>query len=74
MVLAGNPVAYTNRFTDSQYAKFDGGHFILVTGIQGDRVSINDPQSRVGSLTISRAELAQYMGFQGWNVGVAVSK
>lgn len=74
VVLAGNPVAYTNRFTDSQYAKFDGGHFILVTGIQGDKVSINDPQSRSGSLTISRAELAAYMAFKGWNVGVAVSK
>lgn len=74
VVLAGNPVAYEGRFTDAQYAKFDGGHFILVTGIQGDKVTINDPQSRAGSLTISRAELSQYMGYQGWNVGVALSR
>ncbi|HEY9900610.1 MAG TPA: C39 family peptidase [Pantanalinema sp.] len=74
VVLAGNPVAYAGRFAERQYAKFDGGHFILVTGIQGDKVSINDPQSRVGSLTISRAELSRYMAYQGWNVGVAVSK
>lgn len=74
VVLAGNPVAYTQRFAEDQYAKFNGGHFILVTGIQGDRVTINDPQSRVGSLTISRSELAAYMAFKNWNVGVAVSR
>ncbi len=74
VVLAGNPVAYTHRFTDDQYAKFNGGHFILVTGIEGDRVTINDPQSKVGSLTISRAELAAYMAFKDWNVGVSVSR
>lgn len=74
VVLAGNPTAYQDRLTDKQYAKFNGGHFILVTGIQGDKVTINDPQSRVGSLTISRAELARYMAYQDWNVGVAVSK
>lgn len=74
VVLAGNPVAYEHRFSDDQYAKFNGGHFILVTAIAGDRVTINDPQSRVGSLTISRAELAAYMAFKDWNVGVSVSR
>ncbi|HEY9854827.1 MAG TPA: C39 family peptidase [Stenomitos sp.] len=74
VVLAGNPVAYENRFTDDQYAKFNGGHFILVTGIQGDRVTINDPQSKAGSLTISRAELAAYMAFKDWNVGVSIAR
>lgn len=74
VVLAGNPVAYTNRFTDDQYAKFNGGHFILVTSVEGDRVTLNDPQSRVGSLTVSRAELAAYMAFKDWNVGVSVSR
>lgn len=74
VVLAGNPVVYQNRFRDDQYAKFNGGHFILVTAIQGDRVTINDPQSRVGSLSLSRSELAAYMAFKDWNVGVAVSR
>lgn len=72
VVLAGNPVGYASRFGDDQYAKFNGGHFILVTAVEGDRVTINDPQSRVGSLTISRAELAAYMAFKDWNVGVSV--
>lgn len=74
VVLAGNPIAYATRFNDDQYAKFNGGHFILVTAIAGDRVTINDPQSRVGSLTISRAELAAYMAYKDWNVGVSVSR
>jgi hypothetical protein len=38
----------------------------------GDRVWINDPLSKVGSLEITKAELQQYMSFQNWNVGVAV--
>lgn len=74
VVLAGNPIAYENDFRDDQYAKFNGGHFILVTAIQGDRVTINDPQSKAGSMTISRAELAAYMAFKNWNVGVSISR
>lgn len=72
VALAGNPVGYGNRLGRDQYQSFNGGHFILVTGQQGDRFTINDPLSRVGSLSVSRAELAAYMAFQNWNTGVAV--
>lgn len=72
VVLAGNPAAYGHRFTEDQLKPFNGGHFITVTHMVGDRVWINDPLSSVGSLEISRAELQQYMGYQNWNVGVAV--
>lgn len=72
VVLAGNPAAYGHRFDDSQLQYFDGGHFITVTHMVGDRVWINDPLSKVGSLEITRAELERYMGYQNWNVGVAV--
>jgi hypothetical protein len=72
VVLAGNPAAYGHRFGDDQLQPFDGGHFITVTHMVGDRVWINDPLSSVGSLEITRAELQQYMAHQNWNVGVAV--
>lgn len=74
VAVAGNPVAYENRLSNDQYAHFNGGHFILVSAIQGDQVTVEDPMSHMGSFTISRDELARYMGFQGWNVGVAVWK
>lgn len=72
VVLAGNPAAYGHRFGDDQLQPFDGGHFITVTHMVGDRVWINDPLSSVGSLEITRDELQRYMGYQNWNVGVAV--
>jgi predicted chitinase len=72
--LAGNPVAYNGRFPDM--FQYDGGHFILVTGVSGQspnkQYQINDPLSHAGSVTISEAELQQYMGYQGWNSGVAI--
>ncbi len=72
VVLAGNPAAYGRRFDETQLQPFDGGHFITVTHMVGDRVWINDPLSSVGSLEITRDELQRYMGYQNWNVGVAV--
>ena len=72
VVLAGNPAAYGHRFREDQLTSFSGGHFITVTHMMGDRVWINDPLSKVGSLEITKAELYQYMGYQNWNVGVAV--
>lgn len=72
VVLAGNPAAYGTRFSEDQLTSFNGGHFITVTHMVGDRVWINDPLSKVGSLEITKAELYQYMAHQNWNVGVAV--
>ncbi len=72
VVLAGNPAAYGYRFGEDQLKAFDGGHFITVTHMVGDRVWINDPLSQIGSLEITRAELNRYMAHQNWNVGVAV--
>lgn len=71
VVLAGNPHAYGPRF-GGQMSQYDGGHFILVTGRTAGGFLINDPLSRVGSVEVSREELKTYMGYQGWNVGVAV--
>lgn len=72
VVLAGNPAAYGHRFSPDLLTSFNGGHFITVTHMVGDRVWINDPLSQVGSLEITRDELRRYMGHENWNVGVAV--
>ena len=71
VVLAGNPVAYNTGFSSQQYYPFSGGHFIVVTGVSGDRVTIDDPLSHVGAISISTAQLQQYMAYQGWNEGIA---
>ncbi len=72
VVLAGNPAAYGHRFREDQLTSFNGGHFITVTHMVGDRVWINDPLSKAGSLEITRDELRRYMAHENWNVGVAV--
>lgn len=74
VVLAGDPVAYERRLSSAQYQNFDGGHFVLVTGKVGDNFQISDPLSHVGNFTVTRAELAAYMGFQSWNTGVAIGR
>lgn len=73
VVAAGDPVVYEGRFTGAQTAKYDGGHFILVVGRDADgNFLVNDPLSRVGTLTITRDELQGYLAYQGWNSAVAV--
>lgn len=72
VVLAGDPTAYEGGLSDARYAHFDGGHFILVTHIDGNSVTIDDPLSKVGALTISRQQLEAFMAYQGWYTGVAV--
>lgn len=74
VVVAGNPVSYQDRLSKAQYDHFNNGHFILVSAIQGDRVTIHDPQAHVPSFDISRAELQAYMGYKNWNAGVSVWK
>lgn len=73
VVLAGNPAAYNYGFTGDQYFPFSGGHFVLVTAIDGNRVVVNDPLSHVGAIVIGRKHLQDFMAYKGWNSGVAVS-
>ena len=72
VVLAGNPASYNYPFSSNQYFGFSGGHFIVVSDIQGDRVVVNDPLSRVGAIVISRKHLEEYMSYKNWNSGVAL--
>jgi hypothetical protein len=74
VALAGNPQSYENRLTNAQYNHFNGGHFILVTGVQGNTFTISDPQAHIPSITVSRDELRRYMAYQDWNVGVAIGR
>lgn len=72
VALAGNPQPYEQRLSNQQYDHFNGGHFILVSGLQGDRFVVSDPQAHIPSFTVSRDELTRYMAFKDWNVGVAI--
>lgn len=72
VVLAGNPAAYNTGLSAQQYYPFSGGHYIVVTAINGDTATIEDPLSHVGALTIRTAQLQQYMAYQGWNTGIAL--
>ncbi|HEY9784756.1 MAG TPA: hypothetical protein V6D17_05075, partial [Candidatus Obscuribacterales bacterium] len=66
IVALGNPGrSYGNRLSRAEYSKFNGGHYILVVGAQQDengskRYVINDPLSRIGTLTISEREMRAY--------------
>ncbi len=72
VVAGGNPAkAYGGRLSNGEYSHYDGGHFILVVGRQGENYIINDPLSRVGSMIISRKEMIAYLGGLG-NAGVSV--
>jgi ABC-type bacteriocin/lantibiotic exporter with double-glycine peptidase domain len=72
VVLAGNPAAYNQGMSRDQIVPFDGGHFVLVAGMQGGRFVICDPYSMVGPLTVSREQLADFMAHRQWNIGVAL--
>lgn len=72
IVLAGNPAAYNAGLSPQQYVPFDGGHFILVSGLQGDRFIINDPYSMQGPLAVTADQLARFMSFRQWNIGVSL--
>ncbi|HEY9898154.1 MAG TPA: C39 family peptidase [Pantanalinema sp.] len=70
VIVAGNPVAYGGRFGSDRYSPFDGGHFVLVTGMTGSQVYLNDPLSRQGNIAVTVGEFQRYMGYQDWNVGM----
>ena len=68
VVLFGNPAgAYGDRLSNSQYAHYNGMHFVLVAGKAAEEVGkaasyvVNDPLSRKGSITVSSNELQRYM-------------
>jgi predicted double-glycine peptidase len=66
VIVAGNPVVYGPRFGSDRYAAFDGGHFVLVTGMTASQVFLNDPLSRKGNITVTTAEFRSYMGHKDW--------
>lgn len=66
VVAGGNPIHYERalQLNGSNYGndgKYDGGHFILVSGRQGNDFIINDPMSRNGKLIVSRELLEAYI-------------
>lgn len=73
VILAGNPKVYNTRYGDKEYQAFTGAHFVLVTETDAEGYWINDPLSRKGALRITHAELAAFMGYRGWDTGLALS-
>ncbi|MBM3267909.1 MAG: peptidoglycan-binding protein [Candidatus Sericytochromatia bacterium] len=73
VILAGDPGAYNYTFGSDQYFPFSGGHFIVVSAIEGNRVIINDPLSHVGAIVIGRDHLQEYMSYRNWYSGLALS-
>ncbi|HEY9857786.1 MAG TPA: C39 family peptidase [Stenomitos sp.] len=73
VIAAGNPRAYNARFAAKDYQAFSGAHFVLVTQADADGYWINDPLSRVGALHITAPELAAFMGYRRWDVGLSLA-
>jgi|GEM_PF-1031470 hypothetical protein len=74
VIVAGDPIAYCGRFTAQQYSSFDGGHFVLLTGVDGSHAYLNDPLSHQGNIPVTTDEFSRYMAYQNWNVGIALSR
>lgn len=72
VILAGNPIAYNQRFAAGEYSGFDGGHFVLVTRLTSTQALLNDPLSRTGNISVTLSDLQRYMAYKSWNVGMSV--
>ncbi len=77
MVIAGgNPEsigAYGNNLSSSDYSHYNGDHVILIVGRKGNSYIINDPLSRIGSITVSESEIQSFLATFGTaNGGIAV--
>ncbi|MGH9552905.1 MAG: C39 family peptidase, partial [Terriglobales bacterium] len=77
VVAGGNPArAWGSRLASADYAHFNGGHFVLIVGKNGDNYTVNDPLSKTGSITVSSSEMQAYLSdaSMGYGEGVAVWK
>jgi len=76
VILNGNPGAsgaYGSRFSADEMTKYDGAHWILVSGFdeQAGKYIINDPLSKVGPVKVSPSELE---GYRGGSMGIEVTR
>lgn len=73
VILNGNPRhagAYGFSFGPNKLVPYNGAHWIVVTGMTNGKFIINDPLSKVGALTVTRAQLEAY---RGGSLGIAVA-
>jgi len=75
VILNGNPGnagAYGSKFTSAQMTKYNGGHWIVVSGYdtKNGQFIINDPLSKVGPVKVSAAQLEAY---RGGSMGIEVA-
>lgn len=73
VILNGNPVVYCNRLPIPDYARSNGAHFILVTGIDDSYAYVNDPLSHVGNIRITLDEFAAFTTYSGTTSGSGIA-
>ncbi len=76
VVMSGNPSkGWNDRYTNDQVYKFDGGHWVTVSGYDSatGNFIVNDPLSQIGPIYVSEAELKSFNQAHG-NLGIAVFK
>lgn len=74
VIFDGNPGnSYGNRMSASDYFKYNGGHFMLVLSRTANGYLIADPNSKVGLLEISRAEMWDFANWGAGSAGLALS-
>lgn len=77
VIMAGNPAnpgCYTARYSYYDIRRSDNGHWIVVSGYVRERGTyiVNDPQSTVGPIEVSAAELVAFDRKDG-GFGIAVA-
>lgn len=78
VIMAGNPTApgcYTERFEYYDIRRWDGGHWIVVSRFnpEAKTFTVNDPQSVVGPVDATAAELIAFSSRDG-DFGIAVRR
>lgn len=74
VVLAGNPAqGWNHRYSNDQVYKFDGGHWVTVSGYnqQTGKYIVNDPLSQIGAIEVTEQELYSYNQANG-GLGIGV--
>lgn len=73
VIFDGNPGnSYGGRMSSSEYFKYNGGHFMLVTARTANGYLIADPNSKVGLFEISAAEMWDFANWGAGSAGLAL--
>ncbi|HEY3999329.1 MAG TPA: C39 family peptidase [Candidatus Xenobia bacterium] len=74
VLLCGDPSGYENKFSKSDYPRFNSGHWIMLNSEKNGQYVVSDPMCKSGPFTLNQKQIQQFMGHDDWNTGVALSK